>query len=72
MLTKLEKEMPGMKLRLMGLRCTHLVNMKKGDVDFFGRVRHQPGGSKDSVSGEPSAKVHVDEDGWQIWPDDEF
>ena len=36
MLTKLEKSMPGMKLRLMGLRCTNLVSTKKPDVSFFG------------------------------------
>ncbi|KAK2767743.1 hypothetical protein FQN54_003901 [Arachnomyces sp. PD_36] len=36
MLTKLEKNIPGMKLRLMGLRCTNLVSTKKPDVSFFG------------------------------------
>ncbi|OAR00973.1 hypothetical protein LLEC1_02068 [Akanthomyces lecanii] len=37
MLAKLEQEMPGMKLRLMGLRCTHLVSTKKPDtMAFFG------------------------------------
>lgn len=37
MLAKLEQEMPGMKLRLMGLRCSHLVNTKKPDtMAFFG------------------------------------
>lgn len=36
MLTKLEKSIPGMKLRLMGLRCTNLVSTKKLDVSFFG------------------------------------
>lgn len=36
-LTKLEQEIPGMKLRLMGLRCTHLVSTKKPDARaFFG------------------------------------
>ncbi|KAL9024777.1 MAG: hypothetical protein Q9196_006265 [Gyalolechia fulgens] len=29
MFQKLEREIPGMKLRLMGLRCTHLVSTKK-------------------------------------------
>ena len=71
MLAKLEKEMRGMKLRLMGLRCTHLVSMKKGDVDFFGRVRSQPATSREA-SGDASAKVDVDEEGWQVWPDEEF
>lgn len=36
MLTKLEKSISGMKLRLMGLRCTNLVSTKKLDVSFFG------------------------------------
>ncbi|KAI0006313.1 impB/mucB/samB family protein [Xylariaceae sp. FL0662B] len=36
-LTKLEQDIPGMKLRLMGLRCTHLVSTKKPDARaFFG------------------------------------
>ncbi|KAI0108859.1 hypothetical protein GGR51DRAFT_111566 [Nemania sp. FL0031] len=36
-LTKLQHEMPHMKLRLMGLRCTHLVSTKKPDTRaFFG------------------------------------
>lgn len=72
MLAKLEKEIPGMKLRLMGLRCTHLVSVKKGDVDFFGRVRHQSSCARDLDTSSTAAKVDVDEDGWQIWPDEEF
>ncbi|PGG96970.1 DNA polymerase kappa subunit [Blastomyces parvus] len=36
MLVKLYKETPNMKIRLMGLRCTNLVSMKKPDVNFFG------------------------------------
>ncbi|KAG8407702.1 hypothetical protein J3458_003730 [Metarhizium acridum] len=41
-LTKLEQEMPGMKLRLMGLRCTHLVSTKKVDtMAFFGLGRRE-------------------------------
>lgn len=64
MLTKLESEIPKMTLRLMGLRCTHLVSTKKGNVDFFGR---RPGAA-------PSKKP-ASEDGegeWEQWPDDEF
>ncbi|KAJ3508544.1 hypothetical protein NM208_g15806 [Fusarium decemcellulare] len=34
-LTKLEQDIPGMKLRLMGLRCTHLVSTKKPDTMAF-------------------------------------
>lgn len=36
MLGKLEKEIPDMRLRLLGLRCTHLVSTKKIGIDFFG------------------------------------
>jgi DNA polymerase kappa len=36
-LAKLEQDMPGMKIRLMGLRCTHLVSTKRPDTTaFFG------------------------------------
>lgn len=38
MLTKLEKEIPNMKLRLLGLRCTNLVSTKKVGIEFFGAV----------------------------------
>ncbi|KAJ5109597.1 hypothetical protein N7532_002242 [Penicillium argentinense] len=36
MLVKLEKEIPGMKLRLLGLRCSNLVSTKKTGLNFFG------------------------------------
>ncbi|KAI6963089.1 hypothetical protein KC318_g12304, partial [Hortaea werneckii] len=75
MLAKLEKEMPDMKLRLMGLRCTHLVSIKKGEVDFFGRARQQQAhASRDGISGgeEISGHVELDEEGWQKWPDELF
>ncbi|KAJ5109515.1 hypothetical protein N7456_006190 [Penicillium angulare] len=42
MLTKLEKEIPGMKLRLLGLRCTNLVSTKKAGINFFGVSAVQP------------------------------
>lgn len=35
MLAKLEQDMPNMKLRLMGLRCTHLVSTKRPDTMAF-------------------------------------
>ncbi|PHH92476.1 hypothetical protein CDD83_7224 [Cordyceps sp. RAO-2017] len=47
MLSKLQQELPDMKLRLMGLRCTHLVSTKKPDaMAFFGfkRRRHEEDG----------------------------
>lgn len=44
MLAKLEQEMLGMKLRLMGLRCTHLVSTKKPDtMAFFGFKQRRAG-----------------------------
>ena len=36
MLTKLEKDIPNMRLRLLGLRCTNLVSTKKVGIEFFG------------------------------------
>lgn len=36
MLAKLEKEIPNMRLRLLGLRCTNLVSTKKVSTNFFG------------------------------------
>lgn len=37
MLAKLEQELPVLKLRLMGLRCTHLVSTRRPDAEaFFG------------------------------------
>jgi DNA polymerase kappa len=56
MLQKLDKEIPNMKLRLMGLRCTHLVSTKK-PVDFFGK--------KTTVKQNSS-------DEWEVWPEQEF
>jgi len=50
MLLKLEHEFPGMKLRLMGLRCTHLLSMKKPDtMAFFGFKTKSP-----TEGGDPS------------------
>lgn len=68
MLAKHEKEIPGMKLRLMGLRCTHLVSTKKTGIDFFGMRRPS------ATDGEPSpATTKVDNDGeWEAWPEEEF
>ncbi|KAJ6185240.1 hypothetical protein N7519_006541 [Penicillium mononematosum] len=41
MLAKLEKDIPGMKLRLLGLRCSNLVSTQKVGINFFG-VAAQP------------------------------
>ncbi len=61
MLVSLEKEFPAMRLRLMGLRCTQLVSTKKYEGNFF-----QPRGVKKQSSTDTT------EDGWEVWPDEEF
>jgi DNA polymerase kappa len=69
MLTKLEKEIPNMRLRLMGLRCTGLVSTQKTDVDFFGMRRH---GLNDDVTTTTDKAPNLDADGWEVWPEAEF
>lgn len=62
MLAKLEKEIPNMKLRLMGLRCTNLISTRKESDNFFGPAARQlplPGDS-------------LDDNGWEVFPDAEF
>jgi len=63
MLAKLEKEMPDFRLRLMGLRCTHLVSTKKDKPDFF---RRRPANTSSAD------KTTSDEGEWEVWPDSEF
>ncbi|KAG0645586.1 Meiotically up-regulated 40 [Hyphodiscus hymeniophilus] len=77
MLTKLEEEFPGMKLRLMGLRCTHLVSMKKPDtMTFFGFKKKQSIDSgelelitQDSAKRKSDA-LDDDTGQWETWPDE--
>lgn len=64
MLAKLEKEIPGMKLRLMGLRLTHLVSMKKEGIDFFGLGKLAP--EKNAASNDDG------DEKWEQWPEEEF
>lgn len=68
-LVRLEQERPGMKLRLMGLRCTHLVSTKKPDtLAFFGL---KPRSAVSSEPGRVLRKVaQVDEDGWEKIPEE--
>lgn len=56
MLAKLEQEMPGMKLRLMGLRCTHLVSTKKPDAMAFFGFRQRRLTSEDQLGSEEAGK----------------
>ncbi|KAL4955082.1 hypothetical protein BDW69DRAFT_161618 [Aspergillus filifer] len=59
MLEKLEKEVPKMKLRLLGIRCTNLVSTKKFDMSFFGaaaRKKPTTDSSNELVEQEISAE----------------
>ncbi|KAF2501022.1 DNA/RNA polymerase [Lophium mytilinum] len=72
MLAKLEKEFPGMKLRLMGLRVTHIVSTKKAGTNFFGlNKRTTSSGSGETVSKSGTSKKGADEE-WEVWPEAEF
>jgi DNA polymerase kappa len=79
MLAKLEQEFPGMRLRLMGLRCTHLVSMKKADtMAFFGFKRKATESSEPSESPAPSPSKRIaetqfpnnEEEQWEEWPNE--
>ncbi|KAI9808824.1 MAG: hypothetical protein M1827_007199 [Pycnora praestabilis] len=71
MLSKLEKDIPGMTLRLMGLRVTHIVSMKRNSLDFFGLKSTS---STDSDQGIKRKATTMEEDGtlWEAWPEEEF
>lgn len=72
MLAKLEKEIPSMRLRLMGLRLTHLVSMKKdaASSNFFGLSRQTSSG--DDTPKRKASTIEEDGTEWEVWPDDEF
>ncbi|KAI1407607.1 DNA polymerase kappa [Hypoxylon sp. FL1857] len=65
-LAKLEQEKPGMKLRLMGLRCTHLISTKKPDARAFFGLRplktDTSHGTSDGL-GNPTTSETVQTDG---------
>lgn len=73
MMAKLEREIPSMKLRLMGLRCTHLVSTQKGGIDFFG-LRRRNSSADSSTSSKRKAATLLEDDGveWEVWPEAEF
>lgn len=57
-LAKLEQEIPGMRLRLMGLRCTHIISTKKPDARaFFGLKPLRTGSGKDISDGTSNLKA---------------
>ncbi|KAI4197539.1 MAG: hypothetical protein LQ350_005854 [Teloschistes chrysophthalmus] len=73
MFQKLERERSGMRLRLMGLRCTHLVSTKKEDVDFFG-LKCPLSSTNNNNNSSTLNRTETDENGheWEVWPEDEF
>ncbi|KAK3940039.1 DNA polymerase [Diplogelasinospora grovesii] len=72
MLAKLEQEIPGMKLRLMGLRCTHLVSTKKPDtLAFFGlKPRRSTSGDSLEQQRKPADANGDDSGEWEQWPEE--
>lgn len=73
-LNKLMQEIPGMKLRLMGLRCTHLVSTKKPDTLTFFGLKPKRATSADSAE-QSDGTVGRNGSGivqsqWQQWPDE--
>ncbi len=77
-LAKLEQEMPGLRIRLLGLRCTHLVSMKKPDTLAFFGFKPRRGGESDTdplsaSSGKRKAvEVSEGEPEWERWPEEEL
>lgn len=67
MLEKLMKEMPNLRLRLMGLRVTHIVSTKKPGIDFFGRQRAMAPANRPA---QTATKAKEGE--WEVWPEEEF
>jgi DNA polymerase kappa len=73
MLAKLEQDFPGLRLRLMGLRCTHLVSMKKPDtMTFFGFKNRPEQPSNDDPETSERKDSAPENDQWESWPDAEF
>ncbi|KAF7885737.1 uncharacterized protein EAF02_004246 [Botrytis sinoallii] len=81
MLEKLEAEMPGLTLRLMGLRCTNLISMKKPDTMAFFGFRKQD--SRENDVGENERKSssatkrkasdlqdNDSDERWEVWPEE--
>ncbi len=73
MLAKLEQDFPGLRLRLMGLRCIHLVSMKRPDTMAFFGLKNR---SEQPAIDDPVASKRKDSapesDQWESWPDAEF
>jgi DNA polymerase kappa len=66
MLAKLEQDRGGLRLRLMGLRCTHLVSTRRPDTMAFFGFRSR--GGDDTAAAR--RRIEVDEDGWEKLPEE--
>ncbi|CAF3594866.1 unnamed protein product [Fusarium graminearum] len=71
-LTKLEQDMPGMRLRLMGLRCTHLVKTKKPDTMAFFGFKPRRTDSEERKPEETLKRKASDDGEWEQWPEADF
>lgn len=61
MLAKLEKDIPELKLRLLGLRCTNLVSTKKVGIEFFGAAS-RPKPVTESSTAATNTEHNIDTD----------
>ncbi|PKS08698.1 hypothetical protein jhhlp_004751 [Lomentospora prolificans] len=76
MLAKLEEEVKaspagakdGFCIRLMGVRCTHLVSSKKPDTMAFFGLRAR---SDEDPAQRKKHMPELDSDGWEKWPEDD-
>ncbi|KAJ5557966.1 DNA-repair protein UmuC-like N-terminal [Penicillium sp. DV-2018c] len=71
MLAKLEKEIPGMKLRLLGLRCSNLVSTQKAGINFFGAVT-QPKAAAGPISEQAPAPARDSNSDHEICAEEAF
>jgi len=60
------KDKGGLKIRLMGLRGTALVERNKKVQGFFGKWAGEAG------SRAGTKRKQLDADGWEVWPQEEF
>lgn len=71
-LAKLEQDMPGMKIRLMGLRCTHLVSTKRPDTTAFFGLKPRSGATSNEPGKVLRTAAQVDDDHVRGMVPDEF
>jgi DNA polymerase kappa len=72
MLSKLEQEFPKLTLRLMGLRCTHLVSMAKPDTMTFFGFRRRPTEQAADESDTSSTPNSPKPEEWMAGPEADF